>query len=34
VGETIHYFCGAGCLDAFKRREGQDIATRPSRMDA
>jgi xanthine dehydrogenase accessory factor len=34
VGETTHYFCGAGCLDAFKRREGQDIATRPSRIDA
>ncbi len=26
VGETIHYFCGAGCLDAFKLREGQSIS--------
>jgi xanthine dehydrogenase accessory factor len=34
VGETTYYFCGAGCLDAFKRREGQDITTRPSRADA
>lgn len=22
VGESIHYFCGAGCLDAFKLRAG------------
>jgi xanthine dehydrogenase accessory factor len=33
VGETIHYFCGAGCLDAFKLREGQGSASRPSRGD-
>jgi xanthine dehydrogenase accessory factor len=26
VGETIHYFCGAGCLDAFKLREGQSLS--------
>jgi len=26
VGESIHYFCGAGCLDAFKLREGQSIS--------
>ena len=26
VGETTHYFCGAGCLDAFKLREGQSIS--------
>jgi xanthine dehydrogenase accessory factor len=26
AGETIHYFCGAGCLDAFKLREGQSIS--------
>jgi xanthine dehydrogenase accessory factor len=31
VGETTYYFCGAGCLDAFRLREGQDIATRPPR---
>jgi xanthine dehydrogenase accessory factor len=34
AGDTTYYFCGAGCLDAFKRREGQDIATRPSLADA
>ena len=34
VGETPYYFCGAGCLDAFKRREGQAIATRPSLSDS
>jgi xanthine dehydrogenase accessory factor len=34
LGETTYYFCGAGCLDAFKRREGQDVVTRPSRLDA
>lgn len=33
VGETTNYFCGAGCLDAFKRREGHEIRTRPSRSD-
>ncbi len=33
VGETIHYFCGAGCLDAFKLREGQAVKSRPSRTD-
>jgi xanthine dehydrogenase accessory factor len=33
VGETIHYFCGAGCLDAFKLREGQASTFRPSRGD-
>jgi len=26
AGETIHYFCGARCLDAFKLREGQSIS--------
>jgi YHS domain-containing protein len=26
LGETIHYFCGAGCLDAFRLREGQSIS--------
>ena len=26
VGEATHYFCGAGCLDAFKLREGQSIS--------
>src|ERR1700737_390062 len=26
AGETVHYFCGAGCLDAFKLREGQSIS--------
>jgi xanthine dehydrogenase accessory factor len=26
VGASIHYFCGAGCLDAFKLREGQSIS--------
>src|SRR6202171_5050332 len=26
MGETTQYFCGAGCLDAFKLREGQSIA--------
>jgi xanthine dehydrogenase accessory factor len=34
LGEATYYFCGAGCLDAFKRREGQDVVTRPSRLDA
>src|SRR2546421_6597761 len=26
LGETTYYFCGAGCLDAFKLREGQSIS--------
>jgi len=26
VGDTTHYFCGAGCLDAFRLREGQSIS--------
>jgi len=26
AGETIHYFCGARCLDAFKVREGQSTS--------
>ena len=26
VGEMRHYFCGAGCLDAFRLREGQSIS--------
>ena len=26
MGETTQYFCGAGCLDAFKLREGQSIS--------
>ena len=34
VGETTHYFCGAGCLDAFKLREGPAIAARPPRYNA
>ena len=25
-GETAYYFCGAGCLDAFKLREGQSAS--------
>jgi xanthine dehydrogenase accessory factor len=33
VGETINYFCGAGCLDAFKLREGQASTSRPSRSE-
>jgi xanthine dehydrogenase accessory factor len=33
VGETIHYFCGAGCLDALKLREGQTVTSRPSRSN-
>jgi xanthine dehydrogenase accessory factor len=31
-GEMMYYFCGAGCLDAFKAREGQAMP-RPSRND-
>lgn len=34
VDEAAYYFCGAGCLDAFKRREGQAIATRPPLLDS
>jgi xanthine dehydrogenase accessory factor len=26
MGETTYYFCGAGCLDAFRLREGQSIS--------
>ena len=26
AGEITHYFCGAGCLDAFRLREGQSIS--------
>jgi xanthine dehydrogenase accessory factor len=26
LGETTHYFCGAGCLDAFTLREGQSLS--------
>ncbi len=26
VGEATYYFCGAGCLDAFRLREGQSIS--------
>lgn len=26
LGETTHYFCGAGCLDAFRLRKGQSIS--------
>jgi len=29
MGETTYYFCGAGCLDAFRLREGQASAARP-----
>jgi xanthine dehydrogenase accessory factor len=25
-GETMYYFCGAGCIDAFKLREGQSVS--------
>ena len=32
MGETTYYFCGAGCKDAFRVREGQ--ASGPSRNDA
>jgi xanthine dehydrogenase accessory factor len=31
MGETTYYFCGAGCKDAFRLREGQ--ASRSSRND-
>jgi xanthine dehydrogenase accessory factor len=34
IGETTSYFCSTGCLEAFKRREGQDVAALPSRSDA
>jgi xanthine dehydrogenase accessory factor len=34
VGETVQYFCGAGCLDAFKLREGQASTPRPSRSES
>jgi len=34
MGETTYYFCGAGCLDAFRLREGQAVASRPPRKDA
>jgi len=33
-GETTYYFCSAGCLEAFKGREGQDLVARPSPSDA
>jgi xanthine dehydrogenase accessory factor len=33
LGETTYYFCGAGCLDAFRMREGQATTSRPSRRD-
>jgi xanthine dehydrogenase accessory factor len=33
IGETTYYFCCAGCLDAFRLREGQIITSRPSRND-
>jgi xanthine dehydrogenase accessory factor len=26
LGETTYYFCGAGCLDSFRLREGQSIS--------
>jgi xanthine dehydrogenase accessory factor len=26
MGETTYYFCGAGCLDGFRLREGQSIS--------
>ena len=26
MGETMYYFCGAGCMDAFKLREGQSVS--------
>ncbi|MEA2668633.1 MAG: xanthine dehydrogenase accessory factor [Chloroflexota bacterium] len=34
LGETTYYFCGAGCLDAFRLREGQAMLARPPRNDA
>ncbi|MEA2634762.1 MAG: xanthine dehydrogenase accessory factor [Chloroflexota bacterium] len=34
LGETTYYFCGAGCLDAFRQREGQAMLARPPRNDA
>ncbi|HEY4870509.1 MAG TPA: XdhC family protein [Candidatus Dormibacteraeota bacterium] len=34
MGETTYYFCGAGCKDAFRAREGQDASARPSRNDS
>ncbi|HXN01768.1 MAG TPA: XdhC family protein [Candidatus Dormibacteraeota bacterium] len=33
MGETTYYFCGAGCKDAFRLREGQ-AASRSPRNDA
>jgi xanthine dehydrogenase accessory factor len=33
MGETTYYFCSAGCLDAFRLREGQALTSRPSRND-
>jgi xanthine dehydrogenase accessory factor len=26
MGDTTYYFCGAGCLEAFRLREGQSIS--------
>jgi xanthine dehydrogenase accessory factor len=34
MAETTYYFCGAGCLDAFRLREGQAMTSRPPRMNA
>jgi xanthine dehydrogenase accessory factor len=34
MGETTFYFCGAGCLDAFRLREGQATTARPPRNDS
>jgi len=34
MGDTTYYFCGAGCLDAFRLREGQAVTSRPPRKDA
>jgi xanthine dehydrogenase accessory factor len=33
LGQTTYYFCGAGCLDAFRLREGLATTTRPPRND-
>ena len=32
IGETTYYFCGAGCLDAFKLREGQAVSRPPRQV--
>lgn len=32
IGETTYYFCGAGCMDAFKLREGQAMSRPPRQV--